>query len=58
MFEVFKRMDFYGIASNLVIYLTSKLHEGTINCSMNLANWAGAIWFTPILGEYIANVHW
>ncbi|KAH9309405.1 hypothetical protein KI387_037316 [Taxus chinensis] len=58
VYEVFERMAFYGIASNLVIYLTSKLHEGTVTSSRNVTNWGGAIWITPILGAYIADTHW
>ncbi|KAG2285175.1 hypothetical protein Bca52824_044779 [Brassica carinata] len=29
-YEAFERMAFYGIASNLVNYLTTRLHEDTI----------------------------
>ncbi|KHN02482.1 Peptide transporter PTR3-A [Glycine soja] len=38
-YEVFERMAFYGIQSNLVIYLTNKLHEGTVTASNNVSNW-------------------
>jgi len=57
-YEVFERMAYYGIASNLVIYLTTKLHEGTVTSSTNVSNWSGAIWMTPVLGAYIADTHW
>uniref|UniRef100_A0A0D6QVI7 Major facilitator superfamily (MFS) profile domain-containing protein n=1 Tax=Araucaria cunninghamii TaxID=56994 RepID=A0A0D6QVI7_ARACU len=57
-YEVFERMAFYGIASNLVNYLTSKLHEGTVTSTTNVNNWSGAVWITPILGAYIADTHW
>ncbi|GLJ37739.1 hypothetical protein SUGI_0766780 [Cryptomeria japonica] len=57
-YEIFERMAFYGIASNLVNYLTSKLHEGTVTSSRNVNNWTGAIWITPIFGAYIADTHW
>ncbi|AES81557.1 peptide transporter PTR2, putative [Medicago truncatula] len=33
-----ERMAFYGISSNLVVYLTSKLHEGTVESSNNISN--------------------
>uniref|UniRef100_A0A0D6QRN7 Major facilitator superfamily (MFS) profile domain-containing protein n=1 Tax=Araucaria cunninghamii TaxID=56994 RepID=A0A0D6QRN7_ARACU len=56
-YEVFERMAFYGIASNLVNYLTTKLHEGTVTSSTNVNNWTGTTWITPILGAYIADVH-
>ncbi|GMN49030.1 hypothetical protein TIFTF001_018190, partial [Ficus carica] len=38
-YEVFERMAYYGISTNLVIYLTSKLHEGTVTSSNNVTNW-------------------
>ncbi|XP_010532218.1 PREDICTED: protein NRT1/ PTR FAMILY 5.1 [Tarenaya hassleriana] len=54
-YEAFERMAFYGIASNLVNYLTTRLHEDTISSVRNVNNWSGAVWITPILGAYIAD---
>ncbi|KAL2321077.1 hypothetical protein Fmac_030046 [Flemingia macrophylla] len=56
-YEVFERMAFYGIASNLVIYLTNKLHEGTVTSSNNVSNWVGAVWMMPLAGAYIADAY-
>ncbi|KAM6565621.1 hypothetical protein CsatA_024749 [Cannabis sativa] len=57
VYEVFERMAYYGIQSNLIIYLSKKLHQGTVTASNNVTNWIGAIWLTPILGAYIADAH-
>ncbi|GLJ37728.1 hypothetical protein SUGI_0766510 [Cryptomeria japonica] len=57
-YEIFERMAFFAIASNLVNYLTNMLHEGTVTSSRNVNNWTGAIWITPVLGAYIADTHW
>ncbi|VVB02898.1 unnamed protein product [Arabis nemorensis] len=54
-YESFERMAFYGIASNLVVYLTTRLHEDTISSVRNVNNWSGAVWITPIAGAYIAD---
>ncbi|XP_010264468.1 PREDICTED: protein NRT1/ PTR FAMILY 5.1-like [Nelumbo nucifera] len=54
-YEAFERMAFYGIASNLVNYLTTQLHENTVTSVRNVNNWAGSVWMTPILGAYIAD---
>ncbi|KAL9436144.1 hypothetical protein AB3S75_022243 [Citrus x aurantiifolia] len=54
-YEVFERMAYYGIASNLVLYLTNKLREGTVKSANNVTNWVGTVWMTPILGAYIAD---
>ncbi|XP_044499757.1 protein NRT1/ PTR FAMILY 5.2-like [Mangifera indica] len=57
VYEVFERMAYYGISSNLVVYLTEKLHQGTVQSSNNVTNWVGTIWVTPILGAYLADAH-
>ncbi|PRQ59564.1 putative proton-dependent oligopeptide transporter family, major facilitator superfamily [Rosa chinensis] len=54
-YEAFERMAFYGIASNLVNYLTTQLHEDTVSSVRNVNNWSGAVWITPILGAYLAD---
>ncbi|XP_043703588.1 protein NRT1/ PTR FAMILY 5.1 [Telopea speciosissima] len=54
-YEAFERMAFYGIASNLVNYLTTQLHEDTVSSVTNVNNWSGSVWITPILGAYIAD---
>nr|XP_027188303.1 protein NRT1/ PTR FAMILY 5.2-like [Cicer arietinum] len=56
-YEVFERMAYYGIASNLVIYLTNRLHEGTVKSSNNVSNWAGSVWMMPLVGAYIADAY-
>ncbi|XP_034888531.1 protein NRT1/ PTR FAMILY 5.1 isoform X2 [Populus alba] len=56
-YEAFERMAFYGVASNLVNYLTTQLHEETVASVRNVNNWSGAVWITPILGAYIADTY-
>ncbi|RVX19343.1 Protein NRT1/ PTR family 5.1 [Vitis vinifera] len=56
-YEVFERMAYYGIASNLVLYLKRELHEGTVKSANNVTNWVGTVWMAPILGAYIADAH-
>ncbi|RWW10649.1 hypothetical protein GW17_00025796, partial [Ensete ventricosum] len=55
VYEVFERMAYYGISSNLVLYLTKKLHQGTVDASNNVTNWVGTVFLTPVLGAYIAD---
>ncbi|XP_057438514.1 protein NRT1/ PTR FAMILY 5.2-like isoform X1 [Lotus japonicus] len=56
-YELFERMAYYGISSNLVVFLGSKLHEGTVASSNNVSNWAGVVWTTPLVGAYIADAY-
>ena len=57
VYEVFERMAFYGITTNLVLYMTRKLHQGTVESANNVTNWVGTIWMTPILGAYVADAY-
>ncbi|KAK8954525.1 Peptide transporter PTR3-A [Platanthera zijinensis] len=57
VYEVFERLAYFGVAPNLVLYLTNKLHQGTVKASNNVTNWYGTIQMTPILGAYIADAH-
>nr|GLL33218.1 protein NRT1/ PTR FAMILY 5.2-like [Ipomoea trifida] len=56
-YEVFERMAYYGISSNLVLYLTRELHEGTVKSANNVTNWVGTVWMTPLIGAYIADTY-
>ncbi|KAI4324593.1 hypothetical protein MLD38_030067 [Melastoma candidum] len=56
-YEVFERMAYYGISSNLVEFLRRKMSEGTVSSANNVTNWVGTVWMTPVLGAYIADAH-
>ncbi|XP_040380598.1 protein NRT1/ PTR FAMILY 5.1 isoform X2 [Oryza brachyantha] len=48
-------MAFYGVAANLVVYLTTVLREETVASVRNVNNWTGSVWMTPIAGAYLAD---
>ncbi|WJX84403.1 hypothetical protein P8452_66983 [Trifolium repens] len=56
-YELFERMAYYGISTNLVVYLTNKLHQGTVESSNNISNWGGSVWLMPLAGAYVADAH-
>ncbi|KAF6138187.1 hypothetical protein GIB67_011027, partial [Kingdonia uniflora] len=56
-YEAFERMAFFGIASNLVTYLTTQLREDTVSSVKNVNNWSGSVWLTPIFGAYVADTY-
>ncbi|KAL8214008.1 hypothetical protein R6Q57_003457 [Mikania cordata] len=56
-YEMCERMAYYGIATNLVLYLSREMKEGTVESSNSVTNWIGTVWITPILGAYIADTY-
>lgn len=57
VYEVFERMAYYGISSNLFIYLTKRLHQGVVEAANNVTNWAGTVFLVPLVGAYIADAY-
>ncbi|GLJ35403.1 hypothetical protein SUGI_0711970 [Cryptomeria japonica] len=56
-YEFIERLAFAGIWTNLMVYLTTKLHEGTVSSARNASNWNGTLWITPLFGAYIADTY-
>lgn len=56
--ECCERLAYYGIATNLVTYLTKKLHEGNVSAARNVTTWQGTCYLTPLLGAVLADAYW
>ncbi|KNA06465.1 hypothetical protein SOVF_180780 [Spinacia oleracea] len=56
--ECCERLAYYGIAKNLVNYLSGKLHQGNVTAARNVNNWAGTCYLTPLLGAFLADAYW
>ncbi|KAF9672803.1 hypothetical protein SADUNF_Sadunf11G0082200 [Salix dunnii] len=56
--ECCERLAYYGIATNLVTYLTGKLHQGNVSAAKNVNIWAGTCYFTPLIGATLADAYW
>ncbi|KAH0707656.1 hypothetical protein KY285_012205 [Solanum tuberosum] len=56
--ECCERLAFYGIALNLVTYLTKKLHEGNVPAARNVTTWLGTCYLTPLIGAVLADAYW
>jgi len=54
---IIERVAFYGIAFNLVTYLTTVLHQGTAESITSVWNWGGVAWITPLIGGFIADAY-
>ncbi|KAH9794239.1 hypothetical protein WN944_011346 [Citrus x changshan-huyou] len=56
--ECCERLAYYGIATNLVSYLTHKLHEGNVSAARNVTTWQGTCYLTPLIGAVLADAYW
>lgn len=55
--EMFERVAYYGVASNLVVYMTEVLHQGTASSATNVSNWMGTLMLVPVISAYIADAY-
>ncbi|KAI3881911.1 hypothetical protein MKX03_021280 [Papaver bracteatum] len=53
--EILETMAYYGIASNLITYLTGPLHQSTAIAAFNINVWSGVVWMLPLLTAFIAD---
>ncbi|XP_057543726.1 protein NRT1/ PTR FAMILY 8.3-like [Amaranthus tricolor] len=56
--EICERLAFYGVNTNLVSYLTQKLHEGNVSAARIVSTWSGTCYITPLIGAFLADVYW
>ncbi|CAH1427945.1 unnamed protein product [Lactuca virosa] len=56
--ECCERLAYYGISTNLVSYLTKKLHEGNAEAARNVTTWQGTCYLTPLIGAVLADAYW
>ncbi|OAY25403.1 protein NRT1/ PTR FAMILY 8.3 [Manihot esculenta] len=56
--ECCERLAYYGISTNLVTYLTNKLHEGNVSAARNVTTWSGTCYITPLIGAVLADAYW
>lgn len=53
--EIAERLAYYGIASNLVTYLTNVMHQTTVTAAKNVNVWAGTASMLPLFGAFVAD---
>ncbi|XP_045826944.1 protein NRT1/ PTR FAMILY 8.3-like isoform X1 [Trifolium pratense] len=52
-----ERLAYYGIATNLVTYLTTKLHQGLVSAAKNVTTFQGTCYLTPLIGSFFADAY-
>ncbi|CAN1173678.1 Protein NRT1/ PTR FAMILY 8.3 [Linum perenne] len=56
--ECCERLAYYGIATNLVTYLTANMHEGNVSAARTVTTWSGTCYITPLIGAVLADAYW
>ncbi|KAK9918815.1 hypothetical protein WJX75_007179 [Coccomyxa subellipsoidea] len=56
--EFCERLAFYGLMSNMVIYMTRIMHYDPAFASVQLMLFEGTCYLTPILGAWLADSRW
>eukprot|EP00252_Welwitschia_mirabilis_P005412 TRINITY_DN15892_c0_g1_i3.p1 TRINITY_DN15892_c0_g1~~TRINITY_DN15892_c0_g1_i3.p1 ORF type:complete len:569 (-),score=88.09 TRINITY_DN15892_c0_g1_i3:92-1798(-) len=55
--EFGERMTYFGISSNLIIYLTSVMHLGVKMAAKEVNNWTGVTTCVPLVGGFLADAY-
>ncbi|PRW58143.1 NRT1 PTR FAMILY -like [Chlorella sorokiniana] len=56
--EMCERLAYYGIATNIITYLTGKLGQSNSSSAAAVNAWSGTCYVTPLLGAFIADAYW
>ena len=55
--EFSERVSYFGIASNLISYLTKVMHEDLSTASKNVNYWSGTTTLMPLVGGFVADAY-
>lgn len=56
--EFCERLAYYGIATNLPIYLTEVMQLSVGNSSIQTSLFSGTCYMTPLVGAWLADGYW
>ncbi|GJX29532.1 proton-dependent oligopeptide transporter family protein [Tanacetum coccineum] len=55
--EVAERFAYFGVSSNLILYLTGSLGQSTATAAKNINAWSGTALLLPLVGAFIADAY-
>ncbi|KAL5550119.1 hypothetical protein UlMin_000295 [Ulmus minor] len=55
--ECCERLAYYGMGTNLVNYLKTRLNQGNVTAANNVTNWSGTCYITPLIGAFLADAY-
>ncbi|CAD5186153.1 unnamed protein product [Musa acuminata subsp. malaccensis] len=55
--EFSERLSYFGLATNLIIYLTKVLHEEVKTAAKNVNYWSGVTTMMPLVGGFVADAY-
>ncbi|PKI46613.1 protein NRT1/ PTR FAMILY 5.6-like isoform X1 [Punica granatum] len=55
--EFSERLSYFGIATNLISYLTAEMHQDLETAAKNVNYWAGVTTMMPLLGGFLADAY-
>ncbi|XP_047161930.1 protein NRT1/ PTR FAMILY 5.6-like [Vigna umbellata] len=55
--EFSERMCYFGISSNLIMYLTQVMHEDLKTATKNVNYWLGATTLMPLIGGFVSDAY-
>lgn len=56
--HILTTISYYGVATNLVLYLTQVLHEGNSSAAANYSNWLGTSYLMSLVGAFLGDAYW
>ncbi|KAL5228559.1 hypothetical protein ABZP36_016824 [Zizania latifolia] len=55
--ECCERLAYYGMSTNLVNYMKTRLGQESAIAANNVTNWSGTCYITPLLGAFLADAY-
>ncbi|KAG6488637.1 protein NRT1/ PTR FAMILY 5.6-like [Zingiber officinale] len=55
--EFAERLSYFGLATNLIIYLTEVLHQDLETAAKNVNYWSGVTTMMPLVGGFVADAY-